>query len=54
MYLVGTLNRGVTDYLKLGGRRRCPPEPSILPKTEWAIAHPAHPAPATYTPVERQ
>ena len=24
-------------------RRRCPAAPSILPKTEWAIAHPAQP-----------
>ena len=24
-------------------RRRCPAAPSILTKTGWAIAHPAHP-----------
>ena len=29
---------------------RCPVAPSFLPKTEWAIAHPAHPANPPLTP----
>ena len=28
---------------KAARRRRWPAAPSILPKTGWAIAHPAHP-----------
>ena len=45
-------NRGVNSHLKLGGhvrsiaarrRRRCPAAPSILPKTGWVVAYPAHP-----------
>ena len=45
-------SRGVSGYQILGGQtvmqcnvacRRRPVAPSILPKTGWAIAHPAHP-----------
>ena len=47
-----TLFRGVSGYQTLGGQvvmgrvvacRRRPAAPSILPKSWWAIAHPAHP-----------
>ena len=49
--------RGVSGYLTLGGQvvmwrvvacRRRPAAPSILPKSGWAIAHPAH---LTLTPL---
>ena len=42
----GTYLRGVSGYLKLGGQVVMWPAaaaPSILPKSGWAIAHPAQP-----------
>ena len=56
------MNRGVSGYQTLGGqvvmwrmvaRRRRPAAPSILPKSGWAIAHPAQAttyAPGIYIP----